>query len=260
MLFQAVRIKKRIIQALVFRIIKAEYGTTGISYLSALIKPLLQIVFMSAIFTLMSRNLPLGNNYTIFIASGVIPLHLCLTLANRIMSIAIFGKPLIKHPMVTPLDISFAALIVESGVLLIVSILVFLTVGLLGFWDYKVDSLLIILTTALFSIGIGFGVGLINLAMSLKIQAYPKIWQVLSMPLFIASGVFYISERIPPQALEYLYYNPLLHITDSMRSGLYRTWDSSFTDYSYVTGFMFTSIALGLFLQRITENKIRDEA
>jgi capsular polysaccharide transport system permease protein len=237
---------------------KSEHGTTRLGYLSAFLKPIGQILFLSAIFTFMSRNLPLGDNYTIFIASGVIPFHLCMTLINRVMSIDKFGKTLINHPMITPLDISIAVLLVESGILLIVSVLIFLTMGLLELWNYKIHSLLTILSTAMFAIGIGYGVGLVNLAINIKMPTYQKIWQLMSMPMFIMSGAFYTTERLPDSALEYLYYNPLLHITDSMRAGFYRSWEGDFSNYLYLTTFMVTSIASGLLLQRITERQVRE--
>lgn len=236
---------------------KTEHGTTGLGYLSALIKPIAQILFLSAIFTLMSRNLPLGNNYTIFLASGVIPFHLCMTLVSRIMSIDKFGKQLIMHPMITPLDISFAVLIMESGVLLLVSAIIFLTMGLVGLWNYDIDSLFIILITALYAIGIGYGVGLMLLSISIRLPTFPKLWQIISMPLFIVSGIFYTTDRLPEAVLKYLYYNPLLHITDSMRSGFYRNWDGDFTSYTYLSTFFIVTLSCGLLLQRITEKKLR---
>ena len=258
MLLQSFKVQRRVISALVYRLMKSEHGTTGLGYLSAFLKPIGQILFLSAIFSFMSRNLPLGDNYTVFLASGVIPFHLCMTLVNKIMAINKFGKPLMSHPMITPLDISFAVLLMESGILLIVTILIFLAMGLLNLWNYKIDSLLTILTTALFAIGIGYGVGLVNLAISIKIPTFPKVWQLMSMPLFIISGIFYTTERLPDVALEYLYYNPLLHITDSMRSGVYRNWEGSFNDFGYLTSFLIISVSIGLLLQRITEKKVRE--
>jgi capsular polysaccharide transport system permease protein len=257
MLLKSLLVQKRIIGAIVYRLVKSEHGTTGLGYLSAFLKPLGQIIFFSMIFTFMSRNLPLGDNHTIFLASGIIPLHLCLTVINRIMSVDILGKPLLKHPMISPIDISIAVLLMESGILIIVSLLVFLSVGLIGLWDFRIDSLLIIITTALFAIAIGFGVGLINLSIKIRIPTYPKIWQLMSMPLFIISGVFYTTDRLPEAVLEYLYYNPLLHITDSMRSGIYRSWDGDFSSYTYLTTFMVITIFLGLLFQRITDKLIR---
>lgn len=258
MIAKSLSVQTRVVGALVFRLMKSEHGTTGLGYLSAFLKPIGQILMLSTIFGFMSRNLPLGDNYIIFLASGVIPYHLCVTIINKVMGISQSGKPLFGHPMITPLDLSIAVLILESGILLIVSAVILISVGLLGLWNYEIDSLLTILMTIVTAIGIGYGVGLINLSISIKLPSYTKIWQLLSMPLFIISGIFFTSEGLPDAILEYLYYNPLFHITDSMRSGIYRSWNSDFADSTYMLNFVLISVFLGLLFQRLTDKKVRE--
>ncbi|WP_311199553.1 ABC transporter permease [Phaeobacter inhibens] len=75
-------------------------------------------------------------------------------------------------------------------------------------------------------------------------------WSIITRPLFLASGVIYIYEDLPPVAQDVLWYNPLLHITGLMRTGFYPTYNADYVSHAYVLLIGMTLTALGLILMR----------
>lgn len=253
---KAVTVKGRIIHALFVHTLLSEHGKSKIGYLTAIIKPLGQIVMLSTMFTVIGRRVGIGDNLVLFLTTGVVTYNLCVGLANKMLRINKAPKKILDSTTATPFDFSIAFLLSETVIIILASILILAGLGNFGYWDHRVDSLLGILLTALLSIALGYGVGLLNLALATISPSYEKVWKILTMPLFIMSGVIFIADqRFPPEVLAILRYNPLLHIIESMRSNFYRTWDSSLFDLSYVLWFTSTTLFLGLALQRLTQNR-----
>ncbi len=257
-IIKALQVKSRVIGALVYRSLLSEHGTTRLGYIAAIFKALGKVIMLSTIFMLISRNVPVGDNLIIFLASGILPFSMCIDLVNKIMTMNKSGRMLMTHPLITPLDIAISILILQSAITLIASIILLLGAGLLGLWDYKIASLLGILLTSITAILLGFGVGLMNVSIVVRVPSYEKIWQLLSMPLFILSGIFYVSDMLPREALDVLKYNPLMHITESMRDSFYRGWNSSFVNQQYLLFFTTVTIFLGLFLEKTTQKRVRE--
>ena len=255
---KAVVVKARIINALFVHSLLTEHGKSKIGYPMAVIKPLFQIAMLTTMFTILGRGSPIGDSLTLFLATGIITYNLCVTLANKILRINKQYRSILGATHTSPFDISIAFLLSESLILLISSAIILTGLGNLGYWDHKIDSLLGILLTTIAAIGLGYGVGLFNASLASIIPAYEKVWKILSMPLFLMSGVFFIADqRFPPEVIAILKYNPLLHIIESMRDSFYRSWESTLFDLGYVLWFILCSLLAGLLMQKITQKRPR---
>lgn len=256
--FKAVAVKGRIIHALFIHAILTEHGKSKIGYLTAIIKPLGQIIMISTMFTVLGRAAPIGDNLVLFIATGVIPYNLCIGLTNKMLHTNKSYKNILHSTPATPFDISIAFLLSETLVILIATMAILTGLGHFGYWDHKVDSLLNVLLISIASITLGYGIGVFNASLTAIIPSYEKVWKILSMPLFMMSGVFFIADqRFPAEVIEILKYNPLLHIVESMRDGFYRSWESTLFDLSYVLWFVLTTLTIGLIMQKLTQSRKR---
>lgn len=255
---KAVGVKARVIHALFIHSLLAEHGKTKIGYLTAVIKPLGQIIMLTTMFAILGRSAPIGDSFVLFLATGIIPYNLCIGLANKMMQINKSHRGILNSMPVTPFDISVAFLLSETLILLLSSAIILLGLGNFGYWDHKVDSLLGILLTVVASVLLGYGIGLFNVSMAAITPSYEKIWKILSMPLFIMSGIiFTVDQRFPAEAIAILKYNPLLHITEAMRDNFYKSWESMLFDISYVLWFIISALLLGLLMQKITQTRVR---
>jgi capsular polysaccharide transport system permease protein len=256
--FRAIAVKSRIINALFIHALLAEHGKSKIGYLTAIIKPLGQIIMLSTMFTILGRNAAIGDNLVLFLATGVIPYNLCIGLANKMLQINKSHRTILSSTPATPFDISIAFLLSETLLLLIAAIIILVGLGNFGYWDHQVDSLLGILLIMIASILLGYSIGLFNTSVAAIIPAYEKVWKILSMPLFLMSGVFFIADRrFPPEVIEILQYNPILHIIEFTRDSFYRSWESSLFDLSYVLWFILYAMTCGLLMQKLTQTKVR---
>lgn len=254
--FTAVSVKARIINALFIHALLAEHGKTKIGYLTAVIKPLGQVIMLTTIFSFLGRRASVGDNLLLFLTTGIMSYNLCIGLANKMMQINKSHKNILAGMPVTPLDISLAFLLSETLILILACIFILIGLGHFGYWDHKVDSILGILLSAIASVLLGYGIGLFNLSMSAIFLSYEKIWRILSMPLFMMSGIFFVADhRFPAEVISVLKYNPLLHLTESMRSSFYRTWDSTLFEIGYLLWFILAMLIVGLVMQKITQTK-----
>lgn len=255
---KAINVKARIINALFIHAIISEHGKNKIGYLTAIIKPLGQMIMFTVMFSLLARTAPIGDNFTLFIALGLIPYNLCIGLANKVLLINKSYRVILSGTPATPLDVAFAFLLSETLLLLISTSLILLGLGIFGYWDYKVDSILSILLTTIASITLGFGIGLINASLVSITPSYEKIWKILSMPLFMLSGIFFVADRrFPADVIAFLQYNPVLHIVESMRDSFYRSWESTLFDMDYLLWVIISTLAVGLLMQKITQTRAR---
>jgi capsular polysaccharide transport system permease protein len=258
-LLKAFSVKARLINALFMHAILTEHGKTKIGYLTAIIKPLGQIIMLSLVFTVLGRSIAIGDSMVLFLALGIIPYNLCIGLTNKMLNVnKASSRMLLSSTPATPFDISIAFLLSESLVLFISTGIILTGLGAFGYWDYRVDSLLGVLLASIASIMLGFSVGLLNISIASIIPSYEKVWKILSAPLFLTSGVIFVADRrFPPEIIAVLQYNPLLHIIESMRDSFYRTWESTLFDLSYVLWFILYALAIGLGMQKITQNRER---
>ena len=260
---QALKVQKRVIKALLFREILAQYGTTKIGYLWAIILPISQTLVMSLIFWSIGRGDKFGSDFgsiTLFIATGFLPLNLFTNISIQIMQSNSANAALFGYPLVLPFDAMISRLILSSITTLLSFIATLLMLFQLGFWPPEVDSALQVLGAVLACSLLGFGVGLINAYLVLFFPSYPNIYSIITRPLMFMSGVFYLASDpvIPSSILNILYYNPLLHCTEWLRSGFYNGWDSKFTDFKYLTTVIVITLFLGLLTQRLSQKRARE--
>ena len=65
---------------------------------------------------------------------------------------------------------------------------------------------------------------------------------MLTKPLFVLSGAFFIVESMSPQLRHLMVLNPIVQAIALVRKGFYGSYDPYYVSYPYVLG-----IALGLF-------------
>ncbi len=131
------------------------------------------------------------------------------------------------------------------------TIFVLLIAGILTFSDTRaVLAPGAILTGLAMAALTGLAAGLMNCLLFGLFPVWQQIWTILTRPLFLASGVFFLYDDMPQLAREILWWNPLLHATGEVRRGLYPTYDATYVSPVFVFGLALGFIALGLMLLR----------
>ena len=95
---------------------------------------------------------------------------------------------------------------------------------------------------------LGLAVGILNCVLMGLYPMWQVIWGIITRPLFLASGVIFIYDDLPPRAQQLLWYNPLIHITGLMRTGFYSTYSPAYINVTYVLAISLMLLTLGLLL------------
>jgi capsular polysaccharide transport system permease protein len=239
----------RVLAALVIREMAAKFGRSAGGYLWALAEPLGGILLLSVAFGLALRSPPLGTNFMLFYATGVIPFYMFNVMSKQIAAAVRSNKGLLNYPVVTALDAVLAKFVLN-----------FLTVALIGAVVMSATILwsgaqvnLDLAAVALSFLGaatLGLGVGSINCVLFGLYPTWRNLWGVLTRPLFILSGVLYVFANVPPAFQKVLWWNPIVHVVGLMRAGFYGGYDARYVSLPYVFGIGLTLFVIGGYLVR----------
>lgn len=247
-------VQGRSIVALVLREMRTRFGRAKAGYLWALSQPLAQLLFYSVIFEAMGRHPSIGPNNELFVLSGIIPFMTFSSISTRVAQAAVANQALFMFPGVTVLDAAIARALLESATFLVIGLVFFAALYVLDMAVSRVD-LAYIAMGVIFAFGLGFGFGLINLAVAAVVPAWEKIVQLSMFPLYFASGVFYLPEAMPDNIAKFFAVNPVMHVISMTRVGLFTDFESRMLSISYVAFWTLSLLVVGLTLERIARPK-----
>ena len=233
----------RSIAALILREMNTTYGRSPLGYLWAVLQPLGGIALLVIIFSTGFRNPPIGTNFAIFYATGLMPFMLTMELANKLSQALNYSRQLLVYPRISFLDAIVARATLTILTHLLVSYL--LIGGILLLFDTRtsLNAQGIAMAYAM-AICLGFGLGtLLCFFISLS-SSFQQAWGIFTRPLLLVSGVIFIFDRVPEPYRSYLWYNPIIHVVGEMRSAFYLSYEANYVSVGYVMG---VSLCLGLF-------------
>ncbi|MEM9434173.1 MAG: ABC transporter permease [Pseudomonadota bacterium] len=237
----------RAISALMLREMTTVYGASPGGYVWAILSPLFFIMILSVLFALILRTPSLGNNFPMFYATGYLPFLVYQEIERTVALSLKFSKSLLAYPTVTFAD----ALIARFFLNLLTNTLVFLLVmtGLIIAYDLNpiIDAQAAMMSLMM-AAALGFGFGVLNCFLISAFPVWQRIWLILSRPLFLLSAIIYLVDEVPPEFQDYLWYNPLVHVTALMRKAFFSTYEATFVSYAFPYTVAGVTAALGLLL------------
>ncbi|SCZ71886.1 capsular polysaccharide transport system permease protein [Epibacterium ulvae] len=237
----------RVVVALILREMSTRYGRTPGGYLWSIVEPLAAILFLSVGFSLVIRTPSLGNSFLLFYATGFLPFNLYRELSGNVSRALTYSRPLLRYPAVTWIDAILARFLLNSLTGSLTALLLLSGILLISDSRAVLDIPSVVSAMGLAML-VGLGVGTLNAVLLGLFPIWDVIWSVLNRPLFLASGVLFLFEDMPPVAREILWYNPLMHVAGLMRTGFYPTYGAHYVNVSYVLLLSLGLLALGLLL------------
>jgi len=163
-----------------------------------------------------------GSRYIDFLIPGLLGMNL--------MNAAMWGigfalvdmrqRKLLKRFVATPMRRSdfLAALLTSRLVLMLIEVALLLGFGVLVFQMRVMGSVLtIVVIAALGAVSFG-GLGLLTASRAQKIESASGLMNVVMMPMWIFSGVFFSYERFPAIAQPFIKALPLTALNDALRA------------------------------------------
>lgn len=245
-----------IIGAIILRDMRTRYGRSHIGYIIAILWPLTHLVGLTVIFTFLRRSAPIfGTDNAVFLATGALP-YILLMYPSRMTGFAIItSKTLFIFPIVSALDIIAARAIVE--LLTAFTVVIVFVLGCLVFGiniiprDYNVAAAAIFSTVYL---SICFG--MLNTILVALTGFWTVAFVLLMVVAYITSGIFVPMDTLSRQVQSVLYYNPLTHCVEWLRSAYFIGYGDSFVSPTYVLGLATCMLFLGLLGERYLRGKV----
>lgn len=237
----------RSIIALILREMATRYGRSPGGYIWAIVEPMAMIIVLAVAFSALVRTPPLGNNFILFFATGVLPFQLYGAISNSVARSLTFSRALLFYPAVTWVDAVAARFVLNLLTDVLVMLLLFIVFVAITDVTLFLEVGKIITAVTLAAL-LGLGVGLVNCVLFGFFPVWMNIWGIMNRPMFFISGVLFLYEGMPAHLQVYLWYNPLMHITSLMRAGFYPTYDAEFASPLYVMCWAVPLIFFGLLL------------
>ncbi len=243
------RLQARVLSALMRREITTRYGRTAGGYVWAIVDPAAVVIVLTIVFSFIARRPPLGESFALFFATGYLGFLFYRATVDYAGKTINVNRPLFSFPRVTTFD-AFAVriylqLLTTAAAAIIVLVAICVTIRTTP----EVRPVYLALSIAS-GVSIGAGVAMTNAVLYLLYPLYERVFTIVSRPLFILSGIFYLPESLPNFVIEVLSWNPLIHVTSLFRKGFYPEYDATVVDYWYLWFWSVGSLALGLLLVR----------
>lgn len=239
----------RTVVALMLREMATSYGRSPGGYVWAVLEPVAAIALFSVVLSLALHSPSLGRSFPLFYATGYLPFMLFFDLAGKTALSIRFSRPLLAYPRVNFVDAILARFVLN----MLTHLVVFCAV-LSGIFMFSETSAVLDLPRILHALamagGLAIGVGVTNCFLMSFYPIWERIWQILTRPLFLVSGIFFLYEDLPGQAQDVMWFNPLLHILGEMRRGFYPVYDGTYISPSYVWAISLIGFGFGLMLLR----------
>ena len=249
-------VMSRVVLAVLLREMQTRFGKNRLGYLWALFEPVLHVSVYLTVFILLGRSTPLGDSLPLFLITGVTPWLLFSHVLDRTMRAVDGNRALLTYPHVMPLDLIIARSVLEAATKIVVFVI--LCAGCyVGFGPFAVERPLDVLAALASLALIGAGVGMIAAAIAAAFPTFDRLFPAIKRPLYFTSGVFFLAERLPPQARDWLALNPLLHAIEWLRSAFFPDFESTVANPLYPVAFGCCALFLGLIAERLTRLRIR---
>ena len=247
---------KRIIGAIIIQDMRTRFGRTHLSYLIAILWPLVHMGVMVAGYALINAVAPVGGNPMIFIATGVLPYILCFYPARMMAFSVAQNRQLLSMPIIRPLHLIIGRAILEVISALIVCIVFYFILYILGY-DFMPEKPEVAATVVILTIYLGIGLGFFMVIIVGLFGHMASIFLVFFLVgLYISSGIY-----IPPWAMSetmrsYNFYNPIFNLVEWMRSAYFASYDETLINKGLLMWSPTVLILLGLLGERFLRGKL----
>lgn len=235
--------------ALMLREMSTRYGRSPGGYVWAVLEPIGAVIVISVALQFLIRVPPLGSSFLLFYASGYLVFYLYNTLQQHISLALTFSKPLLMYPAVSWIDAVLARFFLNT--LTGLGVVAVCMTGIVWWTQTNVTFDMPMILASLFLMALlGLGHGTLNCVLTGLFPVWGHIWGILSRPLLVVAGVFFIVEDLPQNAQDVLWWTPWIHATTLFRQGVYPTYQPEFVSVTLVLLWALIPLFFGLLLLR----------
>jgi capsular polysaccharide transport system permease protein len=245
----SLKIQKRVIFALTMREILTRYGRNNIGVLWLLIEPMIFTLAIMSLAIFARLHHLMGMSVVAFALTGYSSLLFWRNIANRGKNAISSNAGLLFHRNVRILDIFFARILLEligGSASFLLLIIIFSSLNLMDLPD---NTLYVIISWVLlgwFGISLALCIGVLTE----RSEAFGRIWNASSFPLFTLSGAMFLVDWIPEPARSYLLWVPMINGTEMLRHGYFGNIITTYESPLYLVTVNLCLTLIGLILTK----------
>lgn len=248
----------RVTAALIVREMSTRFGSKPGGYLWAIFDPVAHVGMMTIIFQAFARMPAIGLSFPLFFASGYLPFAFYQRMSSFLAGTMKANRTLLSYPVVSPFDAITSRFILQLMTdALVTLVIIFLIVKFDGVTQPM--NIAGMVEAAGAAAVLGLGVGTMNIVMFARFSLYEQIFGIITRPLFMISGVFFLPENLPSPFREFILYNPLVHIIMWFRTNIYPEYRAEGLDKGYLIECALLCFVGGLALLTMSMREIRED-
>ncbi len=235
MFLQSLEIQGRVIHALFLREMKTRFGANRMGFVWAFLEPALHVLMFVMIWTLFGKLGPQGISPMLYLITGIVPYLMFSNTVNKVMKATASNRALLIFPQIKLLDFVITRMLMEFATYSIVFIVFLCCMRFAGF-EFSVNNPLNLIIDFISVVLLGGGIGLLATPFSSMFKMTDHVIKATIRLMYIGSGVFFSVNKMPPRAIEYVVWNPLLHIIQHVRSDFFAelTLNPAYGNMTYV--------------------------
>ncbi len=249
-------IQRAVLFALLQRELKARFGGRWLGAFWILLEPVAHLSYLMLLFGVIRDRIIPGVPFVMFLLTGLIPFFIFRSVSLRVMGTVDGSRGLFGYRQVKPIDpiIARAALdVLLYGVVFAIFLVAFGWSGLEWFPARPLE----VLAVGGVLIALGFGLGLIFVVLTDDVPQVRIFIRIAYLPLYLISGVIFPVKVLPPEALDWLLWNPLLHLMECMRGYFFAQYQPiPQASLSFASAVALVTLAVGVALYRLRRHRL----
>lgn len=223
----SIKITKSVLFALILREVRGRLYARRFGAVWLLLEPIAHMLAMLALITVLRGRSVQGFEAPMFFVVGIAPFLMMRNICLRMMEAVNANAALFAYRQITPFDTMLARLVVEVAIFACVYTLIILGMGLFLGYDILIRYPMEWLGTLFVGIVFSFSIGIVLCVIAEAIPELKGFLRLLFMPLYFISGVLFPVWAIPHHLLDWIIWNPFLHIIDSLRWSIFEHYPTT---------------------------------
>lgn len=254
-LYRALRLKLRVVGALLMWEVITRYGRDNLGFIWLFLEPMIFTLAVTALWTATGLAHVVNLPIVAFALTGYSSVLLWRNCASRCCMAVRANVGLFYHRPVRVLDVLLAKILLEIAG----ASLSFLWLGALwisiGWAEFPDDMVKVVAAWAMLS-WFGGALGLILGALTSFTELAERLWHPLAYILFPLSGAVFMVEWLSEDARELILILPMVHCVEYLRDGFFGPTVRTHYDMVYVASVSAVMTAVGLGLVRAAGRKV----
>lgn len=211
-----------VINALFFRELKTRFGKNRrLGYLWVVGEPMAQIIaialIVSAIREARGQVMPEGVSIFMFLVCGIIPFFMFRNITTQLMGGIEGNLTLFAYKPVRPIHVFIARTLLEVYLHFTIFVVLMLIEGIFFGQNTIPKDFIVVLFCFLFLAFCGFTWGVCFAILGHLVEPLKVLLKYIATLFYFASAVMYPIWILPTNILDFILYNPLVHITETLK-------------------------------------------